>query len=168
MPHALKLSIIAVIIAAVAAIVFFRTVEKSEDSSTPVGQVPESASSGLRAGSNAIYVPEQSPGKTVTVGFVVLARAGFVVIHENAEDVPGKILGESALLEAGEHATIESIPLSQEVKDGEELFAVLHQDDGDGFFDAAMDLPVSDEAGNTIMMSFFVSADAEPPMDVSL
>ena len=127
-----------------------------------------SSTSELRVGSNAIYVPDQVPSSMVTVGFVLLTRPGFVVIHEDAGEKPGAILGASSLVSAGETGNGVRIIFSRETKEGEELYAMLHQDDGDGTFSIANDLPVKDERGNVIMMSFAVDADATTPGEVSL
>lgn len=125
-------------------------------------------SQGLRVGNNAIYVPEQPPGSHVTIGFVVLAQPGFVVIHEDRDDAPGAIVGASSLLMAGETQKIGSIVLSREMQEGEEQYAMLHVDNGDGAFDAATDLPVKDERENIIMMQFAVDRDASEPGEISL
>ena len=136
-----------------------------------ISTMPSSSSSpasGLRVGSNAIYVPDQAPASTVTLGFVLFARPGFVVIHGDAGEKPGAILGASALMKAGETGSAGLITLSRETKDGEELYAMLHQDDGDGMFDAAKDLPVRDQSGNSIMMQFGIERDAAAPGGISL
>ena len=116
----------------------------------------------MRVGSNAIYVPDQMPGNMIIVEFVSFQEDGFVVVHESKDGKPGAILGNSALVTVGGDQKI-AIQLSRESRDGEELVAMLHRDDGDGTFAAANDTPVKDEQGNTIMMPFLISRDAVAP-----
>ena len=143
---------------------------RPEPEGRSISTTPSSSSSanGLRAGSDAIYVPDQAPSSMVTVGFVLLAHSGFVVIHEDAGGEPGAIVGASALMKAGETGNGGRITLSRESKDGEALYAMLHQDDGDGMFDAAKDLPVRDQSGNSIAMQFEIARDAAAPDGISL
>lgn len=124
------------------------------------GAASEETSSGALAGDNAVAASEQQPGSTAVVSMVVLAEPGYVVIHETNENGgPGAILGASAFLPAGTSNSVE-IELSRASKDGEQLVAMLHTDNGDGEFGAADDTPVS-ENGNIIMMHFTTSADAD-------
>lgn len=130
---------------------------------------PAGDSSGLIVSQNAIYVAEQAPGEGITVSVVHLETPGFVAIHEDVSGVPGKILGMSGLLPAGETKNLPPIALSRATKDGETLYTMLHLDDGDGTFDAAKDKPAQDKVGGSpVMMIFTVSAEAEEPTDVSL
>jgi len=131
-----------------------------------VNQKPESVdnSSGLIISNNAIYVSDQIPGYSVSVQVVHLEKPGFVVIHEDADGTPGKILGVSALLAAGETKNLSSITLSRAIKDNETIYAMLHFDNGDGKFDAANDKPVIDPVGNApVMMIVTVDKEATEP-----
>lgn len=158
----MKVLLIFVIIAVVfAGIAFFRG---SRDEASPSGD-----SSGLVIGKNAIYVAELAPSRTLTVTMVRLERPGFVAVHEDAAGVPGRILGVSGRLPAGETDNLTPIPLSRLTRDGETLYAMLHLDDGDGVFDAAKDKPALDPVGAfPMMMITAVSAEATPPGAVSL
>ena len=121
-------------------------------------------STGLIVGNNAIYVAEQVPSETVSVAVVRLQKPGFVAIHEDAAGAPGRILGTSGLLVAGETRNLAPIALSRMTKDGETLYAMLHLDDGDGMFDPAKDKPALDSVGGEpVMMIFTVSVDASEP-----
>ncbi len=121
----------------------------------------------LLLGNNAIYVPDQKPGKTITVHTAVFGEKGFVVIHQDAAGKPGTILGSSRLLGTGSSEAIE-ITLSRESKNGEALYAMLHADDGDGKFDANKDKPILDDDGNQVMMRFVIDVNALPPFDSKL
>ena len=124
--------------------------------------------SGLIISNNAIYTAEQMPGYSVSVQIVRLEKPGFVVIHEDADGKPGKILGESALLSAGETENLPPITLSHATKDGETIYAMLHFDNGDGKFNAFDDKSVLDPAGNApVMTVVVVSEDASEPAVIS-
>ena len=130
---------------------------------------PVGDSSGLIIGTSAIYVAEQAVGRSVLVSVVRLEKPGFVVIHENAVGVPGKILGVSALFPAGEAENLPPIMLSRTMRDGEMVYAMLHADNGDGAFDVASDKPVRDLAsGEPIMMVVTVSKDVVEPGVIDL
>ncbi len=143
---------------------------------------PTGDSAGLIVGRNAIYVAEQSPSKTVSVAVARLEKTGFVAIYEdNAGPLrrsfseaseaskPGKILGASGILQAGDTKNLTPITLSRATADGETLYAMLHLDDGDGVFDPAKDKPALDSlGGEPVMMIFTVSMDANEPGAVNL
>ena len=126
------------------------------------GSVDDSSS--FIVGHNAIYVAEQLPGYSVSVSVVRLEKPGFVIIHEDAGDVPGKILGVSNFLPAGETKNLLPITLVRATRDGEIIYAMLHADNGDGTFDATNDKPVLDSVdGTPMMMIVTVSKDATEP-----
>lgn len=121
-------------------------------------------SAGLIVSENAIYVAEQAPSKTVSVAVARFEKPGFVVIHEDTNTAPGKILGVSGLLMAGEAKNSLQIALSRSTVDEETIYAMLHFDDGDGVFDATKDRPVLDSvAGEPVMMIIVISKDAIEP-----
>lgn len=127
----------------------------------------DETTSGLRIGSNAIFVSDQKPGNSVTVGFADIADGGYVVIHEVTDGNPGAIIGNSAFLSSGELQNI-SVDLLSETEEGKELIAMLHNDNGDGLFNAADDAPVRDENGNIVLMRFTVLENAEASGAISL
>ncbi len=126
-------------------------------------------SAGLVVANNAIYVSEQAPGERVSISMVRLEKPGFVVIHEDDGGAPGKILGTSQLLSAGENQDIAQILLSRPTQDGETLYAMLHIDDGNGIFDAAKDKPAVDPVGKEPVMTIVdISKDAAEPGIINL
>lgn len=128
-----------------------------------------SDSTGLVISTSAIYVAEQAPSQTVAVTLIRLEKSGFVVIHEDVADVPGKILGISKLLPTGETNNLKPILLSRPTRDGETLYAMIHLDDGDSIFDEVKDRPALDPiSGLPMMMIFSVSTEATEPGAVSL
>ncbi len=156
-----KLVILVVIVAiALGAVFLFRG---GSTKPSPTGD-----STGLIVDRNAIFVSEQSPSRTVSVAFVRLEKTGFVAIYEDATGKPGKFLGTSDVLPAGDTKNL-PITLSRATADGETLYAMLYLDDGDGAFDAAKDKPAIDSlVGEPMMMIFTVSVDASEPGAVSL
>lgn len=119
---------------------------------------------GFIVGENAIYVAEQAPSKTVSVAVVRLEKPGFVVIHEDTNAAPGKILGASSLLMADETEDSLQIALSRSTVDGETVYVMLHLDDGDKVFDPTKDKPALDRiGGEPVMMIVTISRDATEP-----
>lgn len=157
---------ILLIIGVIAVVIVGGTLLFREETKAPG---PSSDSSGLIVSKNAIYLTDQIPGENITVSVVHFETPGFVVVHEDLNDAPGKILGASSLLPAGETKNALPVTLSRTTKDGETLYAILHLDNGDGTFDAAKDKPAQDKVGGEpVMMIFTVSADAEEPGAVNL
>ena len=119
----------------------------------------------LRVGANAILVEHQKSGTSeVVVSLAVLEKAGYVVIHEDDNGVPGAIIGASALLPTGGENI--RVAVDKTLVDGSVYYAMLHVDDGDDTYDPAKDKPVTDAQGNIILMSFTASVDAEPGSSV--
>ncbi len=150
-----KTLVILVVIVAIAlgAVFFFRG-----GSTRPA---PTGDSAGYFIGKTAIYVAEQSPSRTVSVAVARLEKTGFVAIHEDNAGEPGKILGASGVLPAGETKNLTPITLSRVTADSETLYAMIHSDDGDGVFDPAKDKQALDSLiGEPVMMIFSVSMDA--------
>ena len=126
--------------------------QKATPSPSPVSN--ESLVPGAK---NAVAVSDYTLGKTVSVASVLLQKPGYVMIHEDDRGNPGKIIGTSKLLLAGESTNV-VVNLTRASKEGEELYAMLHLDDGDGKFNATTDSPVTDDQENVVMMNFTVGA----------
>ena len=122
---------------------------------------------GFRIGPNVIYLADQKPGPKLTVNLVTLAENGYVVIHETIEGEPGAIIGHTLLLDQGEHSNIEAV-LERDSLEGEDLIAMLHEDNGDGEFVPQADQPIKDANDNVIFMRFRVSLEAEAPAAINL
>ena len=103
----------------------------------------------LVVGTDAIAVSSNG-GVTTTVTFVQLQKAGFVVIHEDSDGEPGQIIGSSNVIRAGTSSGIAII--TKELTPGATYYAILHSDNGDGIFNAALDAPVKDKQGNIVML----------------
>ncbi|RJQ33764.1 hypothetical protein C4568_03885 [Candidatus Parcubacteria bacterium] len=146
----------------------------TDNTSAPTENMPPESmnepttSAGMRAEENMIVVNEQKPGAAVTASAVVLADTGFVVIHEDTNGAAGAILGASALLQAGESMQV-PVSLSRATVNGEKLHAMLHADtDGNGTFDAAIDMPVQSRMGGALEGWFEINAEAPDLIPVSI
>lgn len=136
------------------------------DPNSPVVEPGEEPASGLIIGGNAVLAADQVPGTTALVTLAVLENPGYVVIHRVDDDgKPGQIIGNSELLQAGEHKNIE-IALSEDAEEGNEFFAMLHSDDGNGTYEfPGPDGPITDQDGNVVMMKYVINSEAIPPAD---
>lgn len=121
------------------------------------GATEDAVSSGsLMVSENAVMANNQTPGISVKISFVSFAKGGYVVIHERKDDgTPGAILGNVGHLLPGESRDIE-VMLSRPSIDKENLFAMLHQDNGDGVFNLSDDAPIKDDEGNIVMVKFMI------------
>lgn len=146
--------VIAIILVVVAlfgtnAILKNKNVEVADD---PVVETPDVI--------NSIFVPEQAEGNQVFIRDTSSVDSGFVVIHKTEEDeiggtTTGEIIGSSELIPSGNTQNF-VIELTEETTEGDVLMAMLHKDDGDGVFDPALDLPVSNvEVDSTIVATKF-------------
>lgn len=143
--------------------------QNDEANTTGEEQVQDEGSlSGLVVGPNAVNVDEQPLGNKAVVSMVVLEAPGYVVIHESNNGAPGRVLGASTLLQAGESKNV-NMNLSSALAADKEYIAMLHVDNGDGTFSETADLTAKN-GNDVVMMEFEASADAEVNVggDVSL
>lgn len=110
-------------------------------------------------GGNAVLLNDQPPGTSVALGMVTLAMNGWVVIHEEENGKPGRILG-ARRFDAGMNRS-GNVELLRPTEEGKVYFAMLHADDGDRQFDHTKDLPLQDPKGNAILMRFVTAAEAQ-------
>lgn len=105
---------------------------------------------------NSVSASGQPAGQTVTIASVTLKENGFIAIHEDAEGKPGKVIGNSTLLQAGSYSNV-TVNLTRVSKDDETLHPMLHSDDGDGTYGFPdEDFPIKDEQGNIVITKFIV------------
>ncbi|GEM_PF-3044347 len=105
------------------------------------------------AGKNLINIKDQKSDKEVKevlVDRVVISKQGFLVVHADVGGRPGKVLGNSVLLNAGETREV-SVRLTAQPG---MYWAMLHADNGNGKFSATNDLPVMDDKGKPVMLRF--------------
>ncbi len=118
----------------------------------------------LETGNDAVYLEDQvAGGSKVVVGYVILSKPGYVVIHGDESGTPGARLGESKLLESGgEHVSIE---VSEVLQDDAVYYAILYRDNGDGRFRSTSDAQVLDTKDSVVLMTFTASHGAMPELN---
>lgn len=109
-------------------------------------------------GINSVVILDQYPGNVAYASSVQMSQPGWVVIHKDNKGQPGEIIGQT-YVPAGINPA--KITLSQPILDGGTYYAMLHSDNGDQKFDAAVDMPLKDKNGNMIMRIFRGSASAD-------
>lgn len=111
--------------------------------------------------SNSVTVSDQAAGRAATIDGVTLKESGYVVIHEDAKGSPGKVIGNSNVLQVGTYNNL-TVNLTRVSKEGEILYAMLHSDDGDGTYGFPdEDFPIKDEKGQVVLKKYTVSATEE-------
>lgn len=109
-------------------------------------------------GGNSLSMQDTTPGDTVTLANVTLDDPGYIVIHADANGSPGEVIGHSDLLSEGENSNV-VINLDRSSSNGETLYAMVHNDNGDGQYEfPGADNPAVDDDGNTVMVSFTVGS----------
>lgn len=108
---------------------------------------------------DTISVSAHTPAKTAVIDKVTLGKSGFIIIHESQNGQIGGILGASGLLKEGTHENI-VIELTRKTVDRENLFAMIHTDNGDGNFDPSIDESAKEESGATLQATLQVSKDS--------
>ena len=103
---------------------------------------------------NRIVMSDQYPGNVVYLSSVQMQNAGWVAIHKDNNGQPGAIIGYTRF-DAGINTG--KVTLTQPTVEGGTYYAMLHNDDGDGVFDATKDAPLKDSRGNVIMQIFHAS-----------
>lgn len=99
----------------------------------------------------SLTVDDQFPGTVVYVSTASLKKAGFVVIHKNVGGKAGAVIGSKAFT-AGTNPG--QVDLTEATIEDQSYFAMIHEDNGDGVFDAATDMAVKDAMGREIMVRF--------------
>ena len=109
------------------------------------------------SGDNAISLIDQSPGKSVMVSHITLARDGWVVIHEDKNGKPGIIIGAKKF-KAGEYADQKILLIVRPSEGGKAYYGALRADDGNETFDFKTDTQLLDASGQPVMMKFMVTS----------
>ena len=111
--------------------------------------------------SSTLSVGLQQPGITVVVDEAVFKKNGYVVIHKEEGGAPGTVIGHSNMLLAGVQRDVR-VTLTEEIKGGESVFVMLHDDDGDRSYSfPGPDVPTTNEKGDVAVIRAEVSAQAE-------
>lgn len=125
--------------------------ENTADNTETAGDTEETA---FTESSNSVTAPNQPAGYRAILGAVTIAKDGWVVIHEDADGVPGNVLGAQRF-SAGtyENSVVE---LLRNTTEGNIYYAMIHTDDGDKMFDFGKDTPAQNNQGAPIMTIFEV------------
>lgn len=114
----------------------------STATSTPVGMMLE----------NTLTVSEQAAGKEVVISSVTLKEDASIVVHKDAAGSPDVAIG-SVTLKAGSYSDVK-IALTESVKSGDTVYAMLHGDNGDGkYTEATESTPLKNATGTILMTS---------------
>lgn len=112
--------------------------------------------SGSTIGSGTIVVASpQVAGEMVAVSNVSVAAPTWVVVYEDVNNTPGRILGAELFFPVSmKGATSGSITLLRPTVAGQSYFVGQRVDDGDKAFSTTLDMPVVDTAGSQMMTKF--------------
>ena len=113
-------------------------------------------SMGMMVDNNSIAVGAQGENNMLTASMLVITDPGFVVVHEDNNGQPGKVIGVSRLVGPGMVHNV-GITLSRTAVKGEKLYVMLHKDNGDKTY-TDVDSPIVGKTGDPIMMVVTVEA----------
>lgn len=102
------------------------------------------------SGVYTLSAKDQPAGLKVLIDSATMEEQGWIVIHEDRDGAPGNILG-ARRFEAGVSAG--EVELLRNTVEGGIYYAMIHTDDGDGQFDHAKDLPLT-ENDAPVMVKF--------------
>ena len=98
-----------------------------------------------------VYAPVEVTGSSVTVGAQTgeqsvrvtaeVKQPSFITVHQALGEAPGPVIGVSGLLAPGSYAPL-SIALPVPIVPTNDYFILMFLDDGDGVFEAGVDLPI--------------------------
>lgn len=147
-----KIIILLVVVLGIGAYKYFKPDPTAIDTSTTTNT--------LRIGADSIYVANQKPNynknNELIINLVSFADGGYVVIHQDKEGGFGDIIGVSELLPSGDSNNV-PLNLSEITSEGDTLYAMLHQDNGNKVFAESEDLPVTGNDGGPIYMIFTIN-----------
>ena len=106
---------------------------------------------------NSITVKDQTAGTEVNIDQAVFQNSGWVVIHEDDNGAPGRILG-AQLFDPGTWSG--KVELLRGTLADKVYYAMLHSDNGDRAFDPKKDLPIQNDGGATVMQMFKTFSDS--------
>lgn len=112
---------------------------------------------------NAVTAEDQAVADgSITIDNVFLEEAGWVVVHNDADDAPGEVIGVSEVLAAGSHDdVVVTFEETAEVNVGDVLWIMLHSDTGvagDYEYDGVngLDEPILGDDNNPVMTSITI------------
>lgn len=118
----------------------------AEETTSPTPAITEAGTN-----DNKLVVGDQTPGGVVYTSSVTLANGGWVVVWDESNGAPGKIIGSKYYSAGTAPASVSVDPATVE---GQNYYVALYADDGDQKFDITKDLPLTDASGNPILLRF--------------
>lgn len=100
---------------------------------------------------NELVIANQRAGLSVMVTKADVADTNWVVIHEDRNGVPGNALGAARFVDGTTSGTIE---LLRGTTAGQTYHGIIYKDDGDKIFSMERDVPLRDESGNPVGVTF--------------
>lgn len=97
------------------------------------------------------YAPVEITGTSVSATAVAgeptvhlsaeVKQPSFIAIHQALGDAPGPVIGHSPLIAVGTHENL-TVETTEALQTGTDYFVLMFADDGDGVFEAGVDLPI--------------------------
>ena len=106
-----------------------------------------------------ITVKDQTAGYKVEVASISIGQDLWLVVHDDQNGAPGKIMGAQRFRTEQKPAS-GAVDLLRNTVAGGKYYAVFHMDDGDATFDATKDLLYKTEKGDMVTASFMATASA--------
>lgn len=129
---------------------------QSTDSANGETPAPAGDTSQLR-GKNILNIGPQSAGNSLIVDLVNLVNPGFVAVYQaDSKGQAGRLVAASPLLRAGASA---DLVVKAALRANTTYVISLHNDDGDGKFNAAKDLILNNVSGKPVVQNITTSAN---------
>lgn len=127
----------------------------AQPTAAPVAQQP--------AATGSLEANDQPVGSTVTVASVTAGQDGWVVIHLDENNAPGKVIGHTAI-KKGNNKDVQ-VTLEASVAAGTKVWPMLHIDAGTiGTYEfPGPDAPVKDADGKVVMKQITLTGGQEVP-----
>ncbi|MBI3420722.1 MAG: hypothetical protein HY006_01540 [Candidatus Sungbacteria bacterium] len=127
---------------------------------TDAADVPNepSGQASMSGENNTLMINDQTPGNKVVITNVALEKTSWVVIHDEKAGKPGNILGAQRF-PAGVRTG--AVDLLRETVADKTYYAMLHTDSGGPQFNAINDMPLKNQNGMPIMVTFRTTASAQ-------
>ena len=105
---------------------------------------------------STITVSNQAAATSVTIDSASLTKPGYIVIHELKNGIVGPAIGHSPRYNTGALKKT-SVVLNRPSVSGETLYAMLHDDDGNGSYEfPGDDTPTLDSTGEVVVAPFII------------
>ncbi|KXK08640.1 MAG: hypothetical protein UZ21_OP11001000631 [Microgenomates bacterium OLB22] len=104
------------------------------DSSYADQPIANEAVLGTQKVSDPLIVHDQFAVDDLLVKSVTMEKPGYIALHMSFEGKPGSVIAHSPLLEIGQQKDV-VILLTEPIATGTALFAMIHEDDGDGVWE---------------------------------